>query len=302
MTKKMIFVTILCLTVLAVSACAVPGSTPNTTVPGDTPGATSPPVTAPDGGAVVAPGLPSQGANVGVTTPSAPGAAVAAPGIGYTSPSPIYNQYQSGSGIMVTAQGQVTATPDIAYLALGVSSQALTVAQAQSDAANAMTAVMKVLKDKGIADADITTTGFNINPVYDYSKNTNTITGYQVSNMLTVTVRKISDVGPIIDAAAIAGGDFIRVNSVSFGVADPTPFAKQARAKAMATALDTAGQLATLGGVKLGLPTFITESSGYFPPSPIYYGAVAEARDVATPISPGQTEITVSVTVIYAIQ
>ncbi|MDO8577925.1 MAG: SIMPL domain-containing protein [Dehalococcoidales bacterium] len=305
MIKKLVFVSIVCLMVLTVSACAAPNATPGTTVPGTTPGAASPPVGAPDVGAPgAAPAVPTQGAAVGVTTPVAPSAApaMAVPGVGFISPSPIYNQYQSSAGIMVTGQGQIKATPDIAYLSLGVSAQALTVAQAQSDASNAMNAVMEVLKSKGIADADITTTGFNIYPVYDYTKNTNTITGYQVSNMITVTIRKIADASAIIDAAAVAGGNFIRINSISFSVSDPTPYLKQARAEAMADAKAKGAELATLGGVTIGLPTFITESSGYFPPTPLYYGAVAEARDAATPISPGQTEISVSVTVIYAIQ
>ena len=318
MNKKSIgIIAMLALALAVVTACAPPApnqtttNPPVTNVPG-APGAISPSVNAPEGGAGVAPSVPgiapappSRGAvdGIGITTPAAMSPAMAVSAGGYTSPSPILNQYQNqNSGIVVTGQGQIEAVPDIAYLSLGVSSQALTVAQAQSDAANAMTAVMKVLKDKGIADADITTTGFNINPVYDYRTNTPVITGYQVTNMITVKIRKIADTSAVIDSSVTAGGNFIRVNSVSFGVNDPTPYIKQARAKAMANAIDTAGQLAILGGVTLGKPVYITESSGYYPPSPIYYGAEASAKDVATPISPGQTQINVSVTVIYAIQ
>lgn len=304
MNKKVIGITLSLVMVLAaMSACAAPSPTPNTTVPRNTPGATSPPVAAPDGGAMVSPGLPTQGANIGVGTPTTTAPAMAVFGGGYTSPSPILNQYQNqNSGIVVTGQGQIQATPDIATLTLGVSAQETTVAAAQNEASTAMNAVMKALKDKGIADADITTVGFNINPVYDYRTNTPVITGYQVTNMITVTIRKIADTSAIIDTSATAGGNFIRVNSVGFGVNDPTPYLKQARAKAMANAIDTAGQLATLGGIKIGLPIYITESSGYYPPAPMYYASAGIAKDMATPISPGQTEISVSVTVIYAIQ
>ncbi len=70
----------------------------------------------------------------------------------------------------------------------------------------------------------------------------------------------------------------------------------------MADAKERAGQLATFGGVTLGLPAFITESSGYYAPSPMYYGAEVSARDAATPISPGQTQVSVNVQVIYSIQ
>src|ERR1035437_5745290 len=307
MNKKVIGIIVpLVMVLAAVSACAAPSTTPNTTVPVNntpaTPGATTPSkgipttTTPATGNPAIAPTPPpvQGGVNTGMATApvaAAPNFAIAAGG--YTSPSPVLNQYQNqNSGIVVTGQGQITATPDIAYLSLGVNSQEATVAQAQNDANTAMTAVMLVLKNKGIADADITTTGININPVYNYSNNTNTITGYQVSNTVTVTVRNIGNVSSIIDASVAAGGNFIRVNSISFGVSDPSPYMKQARAKAMANALDTAGQLATLGGVKLGPPVYITESSGYYPPSPVYYSAsVAAAAAPSTPVNPGQTQI-----------
>jgi uncharacterized protein len=300
----------------ALSACAAPVSNTTTGAPANKPGATIP-TTAPDVGGMavspaspgIAPTPPTQGAGgvaspgIGATTPAV-SPAMMINGGGYTSPTPVLNQYQNqNSGIVVTGQGQVQATPDIANLTLGVSSQQSTVAAAQTAAATAMNAVMQVLKGKGIADADITTVGFNINPVYDYRTNTAVITGYQVSNTINIKIRKIADVSSIIDASVTAGGNLITVNSISFGVNDPTPYTKQARAAAMADAKNKAGELAALGGVILGKPVYITESSGYYPPSPIYYAAgVASAKDIATPISPGQTQISVSVTVIYAMQ
>lgn len=308
----------LAMVVALAAACAPPASNqtavnpPVTGVPGNAPAAPGGKVTAPDTGIpAIAPMPPVQGEEgrgaAGIATPTAPTPAptFAVQGGGYVSPSPILNQYQnSNTGVVVAGQGQVQATPDIATLTLGVSAQETTVAAAQNGAATAMNAVMKVLKDKGIADADITTVGFNINPVYDYRTNTTpTITGYQVTNMITVKIRKIADTSSIIDASVTAGGNFVRVNSVGFGVNDPTPYMKQARAAAMADAMNRATELASLGGVTLGKPVYITESSGYYPPAPMYYAAgVSAAKEMATPINPGQTQISVSVTVIYGIQ
>ena len=295
----------------ALAACAAPAATPPVTVPPNntgvtggqavSPGATGIPTTVPT------PGVAVDGAATPAVNPTAPSAspAIYAGGGGYTSPTPVLNQYGGqNTGIVVTGMGQVQATPDMATLTLGVNSQQATVAAAQTAAANAMAAVMQALKSKGVADADIQTVGFNINPVYDYrSTTTPTITGYQVSNMITVKIRKIADVSSIIDSSVTAGGNLINVNSISFGVSDPTPYMKTARAAAMADAKNRATELAALGAVVLGKPIYITESSGYYPPSPIYYAAgVASAKDIATPISPGQTDISVSVTVIYAIQ
>jgi uncharacterized protein YggE len=311
MNKKVIGITLALVMVLAaVSACAAPVSTPPvTTEPSITPGATSPPVSAPDKGVpTIAPAPSVQGgASTGIATPpvaTSPNIAVAAPGGGYVSTMPAFqlNGQAQNYGIMVSGQGMVSAVPDIANLTLGVNVQAASVAAAQTSATNAMNAVMQALKTKGVADKDITTVGFNIYPTYDYRNNTSTITGYQVTNTVTVIVRKISDTGSIIDAVAAAGGNVIQVNSIGFSLSDPTPYLKQARANAMADAKNRASELATLAGVKLGPPTFITDAGGYYPPSPMYYGAVASAKDIATPVSPGETQVSVSVQIVYAIQ
>lgn len=302
MKKRLILGSMLSM-VMVLAACAAPVATPPGAVPSNKPGGEVTTVAPSQGVPSVAPGLPTQGGATGAAPAVAPtpNIAMAAPG-GFvsTSPSLAMNGQFQNAGILVTGQGQVTTTPDIAYLTLGVDSQAATVSAAQTNAANAMKAVMLALKNKGIADSDITTVGYNINQAWDYK--TNTTTGYQVSNTITVKIRKISDTSSIIDAVTAAGGDLIRVNSLSFSINDPTPYMKQARQLAMADAKDKAGQLATLGGVTLGLPAFITESSGYYAPSPMYYGAEVAARDAATPINPGETQISVNVQVIYSIQ
>jgi uncharacterized protein YggE len=215
--------------------------------------------------------------------------------------SPFYGQQQN-TGIWVTGQGQVSVTPDVAVLVVGVEAQALTVAEAQNSASTAMVAVTQALRNRGVADKDITTINFSIYPVMDYRYNT--VTGYHVSNMVTAKIRKISDTGPIVDAVAVAGGNLIRISSISFTVDDPSPYLKQAREKAMADASAKANQLASLSGAKLGPPTYITESVSNYLPSPVYYaqaGGVA-APNVTTPISPGQTQVSDNVQVVYSIQ
>lgn len=309
MKKSLIYTLIMSLLVIMVMVgCAAPASqniTPNVT-------GTAPPTGAPagtpavsPGNAVVTPEGPAQGVATGVTVPvsPAPGGAAIAPGAGFvSSPSILLNNQYQNAGILVSGKGQVSATPDMATLQLGVSAQSSTVAASQNSAATAMNAVMQALKTNGIADKDIQTVGFSINPLYDYKNGTANITGYQVSNVVTVTVRDTANVSAVIDTAAAAGGDFIRVNSISFGVSDPAPYMSEARQLAVANANATATQLASLAGVVMGKPVFITESSGYFPPSPFSYGAIPAAREAATPISPGQTQITVNVEIIYEIQ
>jgi uncharacterized protein YggE len=194
--------------------------------------------------------------------------------------------------------------PDLGVLQLGVEAQADTVAEAQSQAAKAMNAVIAALKANGVADKDIQTRYFSINKVtrWDDKGSTEIVLGYRVSNTVTVKVRALDRMGAVIDAVVEAGGDLTRINSISFTVEDTTAYEKEARDKAMADARAKAQQLADLGDVDLGKPTYINENN-YYNPAPIYY----ETRDASgissqTPISVGEMDITVTVQVTYAIQ
>ena len=207
-------------------------------------------------------------------------------------------------GIWVNGEGKVMATPDIAHVSLGIEAQAVAVADAQREAATAMDKVMKALTDNGVATKDIQTQYFNISQVTRWDRETEqeVVIGYQVTNTVTATIREIEKTGTIIDAVVLAGGDLTRVNGISFTIDDPTAYQNEARGKAVTDAKNKAGQLATLAGVTLGKPTYITESL-YFPSGPIYKGVVAreEAEAAVTPISPGEMEITVNVQIGYAV-
>lgn len=210
-------------------------------------------------------------------------------------------------GIWVNGEGKVTAVPDVAILSLGIEVQEVSVADAQEKANVAMDKVMKALKDQDIDEKDIQTQSYYIQEMtrWDDNKNEPIITGYRVSNTVSVKVREIGNTGYVIDVVAAAGGDYIRVNSVGFTVDDPLPYQEQAREMAVKNAADKAAQLAAAAGVKLGNLSYISEST--YTPGPIYRTdayAMAEAApvpSVQTPVSPGEQEITVSVQMTYAI-
>jgi uncharacterized protein YggE len=207
------------------------------------------------------------------------------------------------TGIWVNGEGKVTVTPDIATLSLGIEAQAATVAEAQAQAAVAMDAVRTALTENGVADKDIQTQYFNIYQVtrWDDNKNEEIVIGYRVTNMVTAKIRDIEQAGPVIDAVAAAGGDYTRINNISFSVDDPTPYYADARQKAMADAKAKAEQLADLAGVNLGRPTYISEGTIY--PPVVYRDAGMEAMAPAptTPISPGEIDLSLTVQVAYAI-
>jgi uncharacterized protein YggE len=208
-------------------------------------------------------------------------------------------------GIWVNGEGKVTAVPDVSILRLGIEAQETTVAEAQAQAKAAMEQVMTALKSNGVAERDIQTQYFNIQRVtrWDNDKQQEIVIGYRVTNMVTAKIREVAKAGTVIDAVAVAGGDLTRVDSIGFTVDDPKAYYAEARQKAVADAEAKAKQMADLTGVKLGKPTYISESS--YVPSPIYRQdmiAKAEAAPaVETPISPGEMEITLNVQLAYDI-
>ncbi len=209
---------------------------------------------------------------------------------------------QQNTGIWVTGEGEVTVVPDVAILSLGIEAQAATVTEAQQQAAEAMEAIMDVLDNYGIAEEDIKTQYYSIQPVRRWDNGQEILIGYRVTNTVAVKVRNIEDTGGIIDAAVVAGGDYTRVNSISFTVDEPEAYYEQVREEAMADAEAKAEQLANLGGVELGKPTYITEYGGYV--STVVYRdleAAEGASETTTAISPGETEIQLTVQVVYGI-
>jgi uncharacterized protein len=207
------------------------------------------------------------------------------------------------TGIWVSGTGEVTATPDVAILTLGVEAQETTVKAAQSEASSAMNAVVDALKSNGVADKDIQTQWYSISPVtrWDDKTNEQITTGYSVTNMVTTKIRDISKAGTIIDAVTDAGGNLTRINGINFTVDDPTAYNTQAREKAMQDAAAKAQQLASLAGVTLGKVIYISESGSYIP-QPYALKDYAVSSSGFTPISPGELTITLSVSVGYSIE
>jgi uncharacterized protein len=215
----------------------------------------------------------------------------------------ILNSQQEG--IWVNGDGKVTAVPDIAVLSVGVQAQALTVADAQSQASGAMDKVMATLKNSGVAAKDIQTQSFNIQKMtkWDNVKQESIATGYLVNNMVTAKIRDINNAGTVIDAVTAAGGDLTRIDSISFTIDNPATYREQARQKAVADAASKAKQLADAAGVKLGKPVYITESS--YVPSTVYRDAAIKSESASgatsTPVSAGELEVTANVQISYQI-
>jgi uncharacterized protein len=199
--------------------------------------------------------------------------------------------------INVHGTGRVTVVPDMATVILGVVEQSSTAGAAQSAAAAKMVRVVASLRKDGIAEADIQTMNIGLNPVYDYSNNTQKLTGYEAAQSVQVKIRKLADTGRIVDNAVAAGAS--QIQSISLSASNPTAATAQARAAAVADAKAKAQGLAGAAGNTLGRARIITESSsGYTPPIPFNGGAGAPDKAV-TPIMAGTVDITVDVDIAY---
>ena len=214
-------------------------------------------------------------------------------------------------GISVNGNGAVNASPDIAIISLGVETRADTVSAARSQAATAMTAILASLKSNGIADKDVQTTSFNIQPVTVYEErtvngirqSTPRIVGYRVTNNVQAKVRALDKVGAAVDGAAAAGGDATRINSISFSIDDQKPLEATARELAVKDALAKAQALAKTAGVKVGDAISIVEFSA----TPVVqrellaFAAPKAAGDSSTPFAGGELEVRIQVQVVFSI-
>ena len=245
---------------------------------------------------------------------TAPPASVSAPQVGgdqRLAGQPILMAGGSQAGISVTGQGTISLEPDLAVLNVGVETTGNTVAEARSEAAEAMNAILAALRARDIEDRDIQTRFFNISPRYEFAEvveegirtRRQVLIGYTVSNTVSTKIRDLEAVGSIIDEVAEAGGDMIRINGISFTVDDPKPFALELREAAVKDALDKAGHLASLAGVSLGRLVFITESTGGMPVVQEFAvrSLAAFADGGPTPISGGELELRMTIQAIFEI-
>jgi uncharacterized protein YggE len=205
------------------------------------------------------------------------------------------------AGITVSGIGEVIGSPDIVDLDAAVSVLANTVEEAVGTAAESARALIAALASGGVAQADISTVDFSIQPEYDYSGNDRRLTGYRVNNTVRARLRDVEGVGAAVDAVSAAGGDHARVNGLTFGIADPAALQASAREAAWNDAAARATQLALLSGRRLGTATSITEVMGS-PVVPVRMMAdMAMAKESGTPIQPGTTTVSVTLQVEFAL-
>lgn len=193
--------------------------------------------------------------------------------------------------IAVSGTGRVSGTPDEATITIGVQITAPTLAEATQQASTNMTKVLDAIKKQGVDPKDIQTGTYSVNPITNYKEGQPPqVTGYQVMNIVTVTVHDLDKVGSVLDAGMSAGANYL--GGVSFSIADPKPLQTEARTAAVKDAQSKAQTLAQAAGVKVGRVLSITEGASYNPPPVPYRSAMAADAVAPGPVQAGSLEIT----------
>ena len=204
-------------------------------------------------------------------------------------------------GITAQGHGEIKVKPDIAQVTVAVVTQSKDQAEAVSQNAAKTTATLAALKGAGIAEKDIQTQSYTVEPQYDYRTSPAVLTGYQVTNSVQATVRDLTKVGLVIDKTIGAGAS--QISGVSFDVADRSKPQSQALALAVSSAKLKATVMAEAAGVDLGRLLTITEGGApvFQPVQPVFMRAMAKsAADTATPIADQQITVTADATLTYA--
>lgn len=204
------------------------------------------------------------------------------------------------SRLTVTGQGEARVAPDMASIQLGVTTQAASAAEAMARNAERQTAVIAALRDAGIEQADVQTSGLSLNPVMDYGEGrAPTVTGYQASNMVTVRVADVPRLGEVLDAIVAAGAN--EINGISFTRDDSAATEDEARREAVADARRKAEVLAEAADLTLGPVLVLRDSPAPEGPRPMMMEARAASDSAGVPIAAGEVAMTAMVEMQFAL-
>jgi len=204
--------------------------------------------------------------------------------------------------ITVTGVGTISVVPDAVRFNATVSALAPTNNTALSSASKSAAAVRAALKDAGIATKDIRSANISVYPEYNWTQEAGTkITGYRASQSFDVLVRTAAKAGTIIEAVVKAGGDNVQLGGVIPTTLNPSLATEEARAAAVANAKSKASSYAKLLGTSIGKVLSLEEQSSpvYSTPFPMAKAGAADAA--AVEIDLGEQDVTVTITVRWAL-
>lgn len=208
--------------------------------------------------------------------------------------------------ITVTGEGEIYAKPDVGVIDISVKTENKDVSKASDENNLKMNDIIDMIKSQEVEEKDIKTSGYNINPIYQWEDKTGkrSLTGYEVTQSINVKIRDLSKVGNIISQATEKGAN--SVGNLYFIIDNDDQLKADAKKLAIEDAKKKAKELERTLGVRMVRivnfsdntynPTYSSYDYGYS-------GAIKLESSVAAPtISTGQNKITSTVVITYAIQ
>jgi uncharacterized protein len=205
--------------------------------------------------------------------------------------------------VVTMGEGIVNTVPDRAWVTISAESRAAGPREAQKLNAQAMAAVMQKIKALGLPDEAIRTRAYDLQPEFDYKDGRQNLRGYVARNSIEVRLDDIGRVGEVIDVAVSSGAT--NVSGVRFDLKDRDAVEREALRRAVADARARAEAAAAGAGMALGGVLRIDEQRGFTPPpAPMMarMGVAEMAADAAPPISPGEYQVRVLVTLTAALK
>lgn len=203
------------------------------------------------------------------------------------------------NGIVVDGVGKVSGTPDVLRVTLGVSVRRSDVSSAMAAATSRQNALRAALVRGGVAARDLQTSDVSVYPEFD---NRGRPHGYRVTETLTAKLRDLRTAGRTLTRAVEAGGDETVVNGVSFALEDNAALLEQARDNAYEAAKAKAERYARLSGRTLGEVQLVAETVDPSLARPLAYATLAQKAGDSMAIDPGTSDVSVTVTVRWALR
>ena len=220
-------------------------------------------------------------------------------------------QESPAEGITVIGTGRISGEPDTLRATFGVEVERPSVEEALGVANAAANRMTSALREQGVEEQDIQTAEFSVRPRFGEPpvqpapaepQDESEIRGYIVTNLVEVQIRDMERVGEVLQAAVEAGGDAARVRGVSFTLEDNEELLQAAREAAFADAQQRANHYAQLAERELGPLVSLSEAVESDPPRrPSEGAAAAGAEPQAVPVTPGEEEVTVRITAVWAL-
>ncbi len=211
---------------------------------------------------------------------------------------------QERQTLNVIGNGEVFISPDVANISFSVETTSKTAALAVKENAEDTNNVLTALKSKIGQEDKLSTSNYNLSPIYEYNNQTkkSEFKGYRVTNTVTLKSYNLDNLGALIDAAAQVGSN--KIQGLSFDTTKRNDYRREAMVKAVKDARSTADTVADAAGVKI--TTIYQISPSYSYPSPVYRdfsrGKASFAEAAATPIEAGEISVKATVNMVFGIE